>query len=240
MTEKVDIQPIKRSFDATQVDESVKRVYLQLIEELLRVDERRVNVYGAPFLGGRELQAKAIKQDGFAVINRDNESLYYLYKAWKYRNRMRGLHLLRTYLQTLWKDGWTAEQMWQRKDKPYPTALETYEQAKQNIGNYYLTSRIYVGIDDVSELGQNLLKLLPSIRTTLAAKYVLNLYLLRSFENSKYTNGIWIIHGYFASGYVDLSGVVEETKYDGIQFNGLAIKNALELGGVVTIQGVAK
>lgn len=208
MTEIVKLEPLRQSFDANEQDLAVKQAFLQLTEELIRKDERKINVYGAPYLGDNELKARFSKQNGFAIINKSDESMHYLFKAWRYRNRLRGLHLLRTYLQLLFPNNWVANQMWQDKNIAYPNGLET---ESKKTDNHFLTNRVHISID--AELtAQQILKYAPSIRTTLAAKYLIKMFLLRHFENTYRSVGLGISNGTLSRGYIRISGICELAK----------------------------
>lgn len=208
MTEIVKLEPLRQSFDADEQDLAVKQAFLQLTEELIRKDERMVNVYGAPYLGDYELKARFSKQNGFAIINKSDVSMHYLFKAWRYRNRMRGLHLLRTYLQLIFPNKWVANQMWQDKDAPYPTKLAT---ESKKTDSYFLTNRVHVSID-AEVTSSEILKFAPSIRTTLAARYLIRMYLLRHFENTHQYGGLGIANGMTTRGYIKLTGACELAK----------------------------
>lgn len=228
MTEIVKLEPLKQSYDETEQELAVKQAFMQLIESSLRSTERKINVYGSPHLGDYELKARFSKQNGFAIINKDDATMHYLFKAWRYRNRMRGLHLLRTYLQLLWANRWTANQMWQDKNAPYPTALVGEAGATSN---HYLTNRIHVAID-AEVTAAEILKFAPSIRTTLAAKYIIKLFMLRHFENKANSGGVSLKNGCALRGYIQLSGVCDLSK--------VALDNSISIGTGFTNRGYVR
>lgn len=210
--EKPALKPLVNSFDENEVEYALKTAFITSLEDALRVSERAINLYGSPHLGDLELMSRFIKEDGFALIRKTPESMQYLFRAWRARNRMRGLHLLRTYLQLLWPNSWTAQQMWHKKNQPYPTAL--VGEVAANTDEYFLTSRVHVAIGDMDEWGANLISLIPNIRTTLAAKYLLKVYLLRQFANTKVqNNNIGVASAFHARSYIKIDGVAHIGRY---------------------------
>ncbi|WP_211474991.1 hypothetical protein [Collimonas humicola] len=177
--------PLQHSHDANALEAELKQLVLFLFKTHLRDAERELNVYGVPHLGSLPLIERHVKREGLALIRTEEPAMRYLYKAWRARNPKRGLHFLRMYLQLLWPNGWIVEQLWQEKNKPYPTALSS----ASSIGSadpgatHYLTSRIRVSIDDEGEMGMNIPMVAPALRAVIAAKYVLQLSLLKRFEN---------------------------------------------------------
>lgn len=81
--------------------------------------------YGSPYLAQSALLTKFALNDGLSLMRADGDidRLRYLFKAWRVKNPKRGFHFLRTYLQMLYPDGFTIEQLWQETDKPYTTSL---------------------------------------------------------------------------------------------------------------------
>jgi hypothetical protein len=229
------LEPLLQSHDDNATEAALKDAFVRTFEAFLREAERELNLYGTPHLGSLDLMARFIKQDGLALIRKNEPSMGYLFRAWRARNRMRGLHFLRTYLQLLWSNAWTAEQMWQDARQPYPTALVGEAQANQDPVNHFLTSRIHVAIEDFNEDGQGILKALPSLRTTLGAKYLLNIFLLRRFVNSQTTNkGIHVANGLHSSGVIELIG-----KACIARTNLLQLANAHHNAAIIEIKGVA-
>lgn len=105
------------------------------------------NVIGATQLGSSDLVRFSLARDGLVLANSDisHQAMRYLYKAWMSRNEQgRGLHFLRTYLQ-LQFDWFDVNQLWHRKDSPYPTALTPQFLIKKGTeSDYYLTSRLAI------------------------------------------------------------------------------------------------
>lgn len=180
------LAPLQHSHQANAIEADLKQLVLFLFQTYLRADERELNVYGVPHLGSLPLIERHVKREGLALIRTEEPAMRYLYKAWRARNPKRGLHFLRMYLQLLWPNGWIVEQLWQDKSKPYPTALSSANSLDiaDPSQTHYLTSRIRVSIDDEGELGLNIPTVAPALRAVIAAKYVLQISLLKRFGNA--------------------------------------------------------
>ncbi|WP_043345122.1 phage tail protein [Cupriavidus basilensis] len=177
--------PLQNSWEANEVEAELKQVFLDLFATYLRGDERDLNVYGTAHLGSLDLLARSIKRDGLAVFGDDTNAVRYLYRAWHARNPKRGLTFLRTYLQLLWPDGWRVEQMWQDKSQSYPTKLVARGELGANPHDtHYLTSRITVSIDDDNETGVSIPRVLPALRSVMAARFVLDIEVLKRAGNT--------------------------------------------------------
>lgn len=234
--EKPALQPLIQSFDENEVEVALKDAFIRTLESALRASERTINLYGSPHLGSADLMSRFIKEDGFALIRKNDESMNYLFRAWRSRNRMRGLHLLRTYLQLLWPNAWGAQLMYQDKRLPYPTAL-VGEAIAADSNQYFLTSRVHVSIDDIDEFGDNLIRLIPNIRTTLAAKYILYIFLLRRFANTKAQNsGVGVSSAFAVRCHIKIDGVAHVGRYGFIgAANGFSLQHAyIQLTGKAT------
>lgn len=180
-----DMQPLKQSAAFDDVEDELKSQFIQLFQDYLREPERDLNVYGVPHLGSLSLIEKHVRRDGLALIRSDEPSMKYLYRAWKSRNQKRGFHFLRTYLQLLWPDGWVVDQLWQDKSQTYPVGLSA-RSAVTSVDphtTHFLTSRVRVSIDSADESGLNIPIVQPALRSVLAARFVLQITILRRFEN---------------------------------------------------------
>lgn len=180
-----DLEPIGKGAAFDDYERELFDLFRTVFRTQLRDSERALNVYGVPHLGSADLIERNVKQDGLALLHRDDEpALRYLFLAWRTRNPRRGLHFLRTYLQLLYSNGWIAEQQWQRKDTPYPLGLATpREIAGDPQDDHYLTSRVAVLIGSDDEDGTGLPQIAPALRSVVAAKYVLDIRLHREFDN---------------------------------------------------------
>lgn len=180
-----DLLPLRLSHEADAVEADLKQMVIDLFTSDIRELERELNVYGMAHLGPFSLVQRNVSGDGLALYRKsDVEAMGYLFRAWRGRNGKRGLHFLRTYLQLLWPNAWTAEQMWQPKNKDYPLGAVPRSQIKDADPheNYYLTSRVYVSIAEESETGQTAVQVIPALRSVLAARFVLILQILKLFE----------------------------------------------------------
>jgi hypothetical protein len=178
--------PLVNSAEFNEVETELKQIFLDLFSTYLRSSERDLNVYGAAHLGSLDLLTKRIKADGLAVFGEDTNAVEYLYRAWNFRNPKRGMIFLRTYLQLLWPNSFTVDQLWQQKGVAYPTALSTRDQITDADPetNHYLTSRIRVSIDDASETGVSATRVLPALLAVLAARFLIELQVLKRFTDS--------------------------------------------------------
>ena len=175
------LQPLAGSFEENQLETELKKVFVTVFERLVRERERALNLYGMAHLGGDELVARSLYGDGLAVIRRDAERVRFLLKSWRARNPKRGMLFLRTYLQTIWPNEWSIDQFWH----PIATALE-YPAHKTPNGNpetHFLTSRVRVGVTVEADDGTGLVAMQKALRSTLAARLVLELVLNVSMEN---------------------------------------------------------
>lgn len=182
-----DLLPLRLSHEVGEVDADLKRIVLDLFEGNLRDLERELNSYGVPHLGPFELIERIVNGDGLRLFRREDiGAMRYLFKAWKARNPRRGLIFLKTYLQLLWPNEWTCEQLWQRKDQPYPTALVRRSDITDPDPetNYWLTSRVTAQISSLDELGYGISKVADSLQATTAARLLLLVELLRNFGNT--------------------------------------------------------
>jgi hypothetical protein len=181
-----DLGPLVNSAEYDEAEHELKAIFLELFATYLRTSERDLNVYGAAHLGSINLLQKRIQADGLAVFGDDTNAVQWLYRAWNARNPKRGMIFLKTYLQLLWPDGWTVDQMWQRKGVAYPTQLVARGLITDPdpTTNYYLTSRITVSIDDSSETGVSIPRVAPALQASMAARFLVEIQVLKRFSNT--------------------------------------------------------
>lgn len=204
--EPPDLGPLVNSAEYDEAEHELKAIFLDLFATYLRTNERDLNVYGAAHLGSINLLQKRIQADGLAVFGDDTNAVQWLYRAWNARNPKRGMIFLKTYLQLLWPDGWTVDQMWQRKGVAYPTQLVARGLITDPdpTTNYYLTSRITVSIDDSSETGVSVPRVAPALQASLAARFLVEIQVLKRFANTlevydgAYAENIGFFHGNMA------------------------------------------
>lgn len=181
--ETLPLVPLQNSWAANEIESDLKALFIQLYKDNLLQQAEEMTVYGMPHLGQFSLVERLVTADGLAVIRQGDESgMRYLYKAWKNRNPKRGLHFLRTYLQVLFGGGFDVAQLWQEKNGLYPEGLKTEGEialAAEDLDEYFLTSRIRVDLD--TELIPN--NVIQSLRTALAARFVLEMRIAKFFES---------------------------------------------------------
>lgn len=173
MTEPM--QPLERSWSANDEERELGELFIRLYKEQLQTAADEINFYGMPHLGPFSLIERSLTSDGLSVLrDTDEDSLRFLYRAWKHRNPERGLHFLRTYLRAIWGDNQMAYQLWQKKTEPYADALALKSMDEivsegLNPADFYLTSRIRADID--TDIVPDLL--IRSLQTTVAARLLL-------------------------------------------------------------------
>ena len=171
------LAPLANSFVQGKSEEELRNLMLDVFDKTLAEDVFDVNVSGSKHLGSFDLVRRAVNADGLVLRQGDTEesATRYLYRAWNSRNvQGRGLHFLRTYLQLLFPNLCTVEQMWQQKDKPYPTALVTSGDSMVtpiDPEKMFLTSRVEIALD-LSVTTRNIRTLTNIIRSITPARLV--------------------------------------------------------------------
>lgn len=172
-----DLLPLRISHEADAVEADIKRLTIDLFEDNLRASERELNVYGMPHLGSLALLERNVTGDGLALFRRDDvEAMRYLFKAWRARNPKRGLHFLKTYLQLLFPNNWTAVQLWHDANVSYPNGLQETEAPGR-----YLTSRVQVTIG--ANTAFEVLPVIGALRSVMPARLLFQLSLLAPDAN---------------------------------------------------------
>lgn len=192
--------PLKNSFVATNIENDLRNLFIDLFESMLSERAFDANVIGNGQLGSMDLIRKLVNVDGLAFIDgeREETATRYLYKAWKSRNKNgRGFHFLRTYLQLLFPNGCVVEQMAQDKTGTYPNELSPLSLADNT---KYSTSRVRVSIDSAKTNWENIIKMDPILRSIIPARLVLYFSLLTTWKRTNYT-GATMISGSFAVVY---------------------------------------
>ena len=148
-----ELKPLENSFEQNQTESELKALFIRLFKTYLGRDFFDINVAGAAHLGSFDLVRRKVNMDGLSLLQNESEeeATRYLYRAWMSRdNQGRGLHFLRTYLQLLYPNLCSVEQMWQEKDKEYPLALHTSIEDEDFVVDpktMYLTSRVEIALD---------------------------------------------------------------------------------------------
>ena len=108
--------PLANSYAENDVEDDLKRLFLDLFNAMLAPDVFDVNVSGAAHLGSFDLVRKAVNTDGLVLLQGDREEAptRCLYRAWKSGDmQRRALHFLKTYLPMLAPNQCEIEQLWQ-------------------------------------------------------------------------------------------------------------------------------
>lgn len=138
--------PLENSYAENDVEDDLKRLFLDLFTDMLALGVFDMNVLGAAHLGSFDLVRKSVNSDGLVLLPGayEDASTRYIYRAWKAGNTQgRGLHFMRTYLQLLFPNIGDAIQLWQSNDGEYPTHLHETQQP-----DTFLTSRVRILIHD--------------------------------------------------------------------------------------------
>jgi hypothetical protein len=171
------LTPLKKSFAADQTETELKEIFLEVFKQTLAASTFDVNVSGAAHLGSFDLVRRVITTDGLSLLQGDREepAVRYLYRAWIARdNQGRGMHFLRAYLQTLFPNLCSVEQMWQDKDEVYPLGLHTSLDGDDFVidpEKMYLTSRVEIALD-LTISTRSITTLTDIFRTILPARLV--------------------------------------------------------------------
>jgi hypothetical protein len=162
--------PLLRSHEADDVEAEFKSAVIEVFERVLRPALARIETYGMPHRGEFSVMERFVKSEGLALERQVDAEPFMreLYRAWRARNPRRGLHLLRFYLQVLWPDKWTMQQLWHMEGEAYP-----YGVVESEVPGSFLTSRVRVFIDLGSDDGTVLSKVIGSLRSVTAARLVL-------------------------------------------------------------------
>jgi hypothetical protein len=171
------IQPLENSVSAeNQYETELMALFMQLFDDNFGELAERIGFYGMPHLGDFSLVERSVTSDGLAVL-RDNteDSLRYLFKAWRYLNTQRGTDFLELYMRVLLGDIFTEiNQLWQPKAQPYGVGLKNEQliiDGGETLDDYFLTSRIEILVEQ-PVLTQ---RVITAIQTAIAARIVLDI-----------------------------------------------------------------
>lgn len=165
--------PLQHSWAATEVEDDLRNLFIKIYTEQLGDKADEINVYGAPHIGPFPLIEREVAKDGLAVLRAtEDDAIRFLFSAWRFRNPRRGMHFLKTYLQTLFGSAHEINQMWQTKDGVYPLNLKMDREVRGTDleASHYLTSRVTVDIE--TNYLTSLLK--SALATTVAARILLD------------------------------------------------------------------
>ncbi|MGI9211754.1 MAG: hypothetical protein ACR2HF_04720 [Methylococcaceae bacterium] len=164
-------EPIRASFAEGAIEADLKRLFADLFEQQIARRLFDANSLGVPHLGTFDLVRQSINTDGLSLLpgSTEQEATRYLYRAWKARDLDgRGTAFLNTYLQMLFPNVCSVEQMMQSKRTPYP--LDLYP-ASTHGGDpdKFLTSRVEITLDWAVEMS-NFNQLMSVFRAVIPAR----------------------------------------------------------------------
>lgn len=171
------LAPLEASFSQNVVEKELKDLFIEVFKAQLGEDFYDLNVSGAAHLGSNEIVRRKINADGLTLLQGGSDvetANRYLYRAWNARdNLQRGMHFLRTYLQLIFPNLCSVEQMWQENDQPYPHALHTSVDpyVKPDPKTMWLTSRVEIALDLTIET-RSITTLTSIIRSIVPARLV--------------------------------------------------------------------
>ncbi len=187
------MQPLANSAAINQIDVELKALFIDMWETWIRPGDRRIFTTGMPHLGPFDQVEQAVKAEGLALVRKtDQAPMRYVYRSWRARNPKRGLHILRVYLQMLWPNAWTMNQMWAPVAGTYPAGLATADG-----GSHFLTSRVQVSIAGSTSDGSDVAQVAGALRSVVPARILLNLQVTQKAEA-----GLTLASAYYAGAYV--------------------------------------
>lgn len=206
--EVTPIYPFVASEMTEEIELAWKNVFLRVFKKMLWHRQRDLLHYGSPYLAQSALLTKFALNDGLSLMRADGDidRLRYLFKAWRVKNPKRGFHFLRTYLQMLYPDGFTIEQLWQETDKPYTTSLVNAEGVRRKNTPHWLTSRIKISITDISEDGQQILQYVSTIQSIIGARFVVGLTVKKELGNKNKPSKFVIGTGFSGFNFASFKG----------------------------------
>lgn len=187
-----ELKPLQASWSVDQLELENKDLFIKVYREELQELLDEINVFGAPHLGSFDLVSRVVSADGLALINDQDEArMRAIFKAWRLLNPERGLHFLRFYLRLLFTDNFDLYQLWQKKSLPYTENMKRREAiiaAGEAETDYFLTSRVRVDLNDDENFVPD--QIIRALRTTLAARFVLEVRLSRFMASSGAMAGV--------------------------------------------------
>lgn len=169
-----DMRPLRESHEADALESELKAMFIDLLDEFVRPAERMTNTVGIPHIGAFAQMERAVSSEGLALQRRgDQNAMRYVFRSWRARNPKRGLHMLRTYLQLLWPNGWEMHQQWSKNGVPYTSELSETDE-----GDHFLTSRVMVFVHTATTDGADVASVAPSLRSVVPARIVLSVQVL--------------------------------------------------------------
>ncbi|SEN74151.1 hypothetical protein [Nitrosomonas marina] len=202
------LKPLANSFVVDDVENDLRNLFIDLFEAMLAEQAFDANVLGVAHLGSLDLVRRMVNADGLALldIEREETATRYLYKAWKSRNKNgRGFHFLETYLQLLFPNEHSVEQMAQSKAHTYPTKLSVLNHADDT---KYSTSRIRVSIESRDTTWDEIDKMEPILRSIIPARLVLYFVKLSRWQQKNYIGAV-TLSGSYSTVYPAASQPVE-------------------------------
>lgn len=204
----IPLDPIVSSEMTEELEQTWKTIFTNVFKQMLWEKQQDLLHYGSPHLARQSILTRFALSDGLSVMRSDGdiERLRFLLKAWRVKNPKRGFHFLRTYLQMLYPNGFSIEQLWQETSKNYTAALSTEDEMKSKNTPHWLTSRVRVSISDISEDGRQILQYISTIQSIIGARFVVDLTVKREFGNKDNPSKLVLASGFTGFNLVSFSG----------------------------------
>ena len=168
-------QPIEAQFAHDGLETAIASAVKQVFAENLATQMQDLVDYGSPHIGSATVVERFTKQDGLAVLRRDDPTgklLRIIYANWSSLASERGLGFLEFVLKMMWGGGAQIIRLWQKISnvEQYPLVL-----SEQQAAGYFLTSRIKISLGESINLNEAI-ELAPILKRLVPAHILPNLY----------------------------------------------------------------
>ena len=168
-------QPIEAQFAHDGLETAIATAVKQVFAENLATQMQDLVDYGSPHIGSATVVERFTKQDGLAVLRRDDPTgklLRIIYANWSSLASERGLGFLEFVLKMMWGGGAQIIRLWQKISnvEQYPLVL-----SEQQAAGYFLTSRIKISLGESINLNEAI-ELAPILKRLVPAHILPNLY----------------------------------------------------------------
>ncbi len=166
------MEPLARSGHVEDSEVELRAVFMALFEQHIRPALADVETLGMPQVGSTAQFEVAARTSGLEIYRRDEaDAMRLLYQSWAGVNPRRGLAMIRLYLAMLWPGStWKCVQLWQRADKPYPTAL-----SETGGPGYWLTSRVRIELEASGMDASDVRHIRAALMSVVPAKFVIDI-----------------------------------------------------------------
>lgn len=176
-------QPIDEKHADDDLEKALAQAFRQVFNDNLNEKLNDLINYGTPHLGSNTVVERFCKQEGLAILRRQDSNVETIMKVilaeWLSIPSLRGLNFLKFVLNMLWKDQWILKPLFHdfNKRAKYPQYLKEPQDNEVINGVYlrpegtFLTSRFVLKLSDVEF--NELRTLIPIVRELVPANVVL-------------------------------------------------------------------